>query len=189
MTRTGRRWKRRALFDARYVRMESRRAYRLAFLLFWSVLLYFATERYILGLGVVTDRSMVPTMAEGSHFLINKYIYRLTQPQRGDVIVFARQSYQPEQPEAQRYVKRVIALGGETLLIKAGKVFINGRELSEPYVLGTTYPRLGPLRVPEGACFVMGDNRPRSEDSRHFGPVALKELEGRITPHKLFAFF
>ena len=98
-------WRRRVLFDWRFVSLESRRSYRMACMLFWSVLLYFAFQRYVIILGVISDRSMLPTLAEGQYFLVNKYIYHLSHPKRGDIIVL----HWWVSP-AEEYVKRVIGL-------------------------------------------------------------------------------
>jgi signal peptidase I len=165
------------------VRVESRRAYRLAFILFWSIILYVFCEEYIVSLGIITDRSMLPILPDGSYFLVNKYAYRLSPPQRGDVVVLRVSLDEPEP-----YVKRVIGLEGETLLIRAGDVYINGQLLSEPYALGATLPDLGPYQIEENRYFVMGDNRTVSEDSRHFGSVPRNRIDGKITPEKLFPF-
>jgi len=175
--------RRRAWFRWRFVKGESRRSYRLAFLLFWSLLLYFICQRYVVSLGIVTDKSMLPTLPEGSYFLVNKYVYHLTRPARGDIVVLRGPAYTSEE-----YVKRVIGLEGDMLLIRGGAVYLNGHRLIEPYAVGATFPDLGPLRVGPGMYYVMGDNRVRSEDSRAFGPVALRDLEGKISPGKLFSF-
>ena len=176
-------WTRRAAFDRRYVREESRRAYRLACILFWSILLYFVCQRYVVSLGIVAERSMLPLLSEGEYFLVNKYIYHFVRPQRGDVVVLRRNAATSDQ-----YVKRVIGLEGEVLRITSGRVYVNGRLLAEPYVLGGTFPDFGPYRIPVGSYFVMGDNREQSEDSRWFGSVALREIEGKIKPGQLFTF-
>ena len=175
--------KRRTLFDARYIRDESRRSYRMALLLFWSVLLYIVFERYVVGLGVVVERSMLPTMTEGNYFFINKYIYRLHPPRRGDIVVLRHGELQEE-----TYVKRIIGLEGDTVRMTRGQVYLNGHPLSEPYVLKQPYPDFGPHLVAPKTCFVMGDNRAESEDSRKFGDVPLDELQGRISPGTLFSF-
>ena len=172
------------LFDSRFVRTESRRSYRMACLLFWSLLLYFFCQRYVTTLGVIKERSMLPTLAEDSTFLVNKYIYHLTRPKRGDIIVL-----RPGSSESDEYVKRVIGLPGETIQARRGRMVVDGRPLDEPYVLGETWPEFGPLQIPLGRYFVMGDNRAQSEDSRAFGPVSLKQIEGRITPGRWFDFW
>ena len=130
-------WKRRVPFDWHFVPVESRRAYSLACILFWSILLYFGCQRYVVSLGVVAERSMLPTLTEESYFLVNKYIYYFVRPMRGDIIVLRSKTY-------EEYVKRVIALEGETLLIAGGHVYVNGQVLPEPYVVGKTFPDWGP---------------------------------------------
>lgn len=181
---TGRQsWQKRTLFDARFVRFESRRTYRLAFILFWSVLLFFFFHSHIIGLGVVADRSMMPVLSDGSYFLINKYVYSLKRPERGDVVVFRSGNYASEE-----YVKRIIGMEGDVLQIRGGHVFINGFRLIEPYVYGPTFPDMGPLRIGADRYFVMGDNRIVSEDSRFFGTISLRDIIGKIKPGELFAF-
>lgn len=76
-------WKPRAFFDSRFVKTEHRRAYRLAFILFWSILMYFLVQRYVVSAGVVTDISMQPSLPEGSYYLLNKYLYVFGLPERG----------------------------------------------------------------------------------------------------------
>ena len=175
--------RRRAWFDWRFVKGESRRAYRLAFLLFWSLLLYFFCQRYVVTMGIVTDRSMLPALAPGNYVLVNKYIYHVSRPKRGDIAVI-----RPRVQGSEEYVKRVIGLPGETVLIRSGHVYIDGRRLVEPYVLSPTLPDAGPYRLGKEQYFVLGDNRPESDDSRFFGPVELKDLEGKISPRELFRF-
>ncbi len=166
----------RAFFNWRFVRQERRRSnYRALGLLLALVLLYLFLHRFVVGTGIVTDRSMLPTLPEGSYYLIHKYRYRLAAPQRGDVVVFRG----PDEPK-ELYVKRVIALPGDTLTIAQGQVFVNGQPLAEPYSKGRTYPPMGPLQIQEGTYFVMGDNRQESYDSRIFGPIPLNRLEGKI---------
>lgn len=176
--------RRRALFDPHLVRTESRRSYRLAFILFWSILLTFLFQRYVISLGIITDRSMSPTLRDGEHVLVNKYIYRLTRPKRGEVVVLRRAAF-----ETEEYVKRVVGLSGEKIAIRSGVIYINGRRLEEPYAVGETYPDQPPRHLGPREYFVLGDNRLSSEDSRHFGEVRLDQLEGRVTPDRLFEFF
>jgi signal peptidase I len=76
-------------------------------------------------------------------------------------------------------IKRVIALAGETIETRGGQVFINGQGLVEPYLSHETSGTYGPLTVPEGQVFVMGDNRGASNDSRVFGPVTTERIVGR----------
>ena len=174
-------WKRRVFFDLRFVKTEHRRSYRLAFILFWSILMYFLVQRYVVSAGVVTDISMHPSLPEGNYYLVNKYLYVFALPERGDIVVLRRDRFASEQ-----YVKRVIGLPGERLLIRSGAVYINGRQLKEPYALGSTFPDLGPLTIEKETYFVMGDNRPVSEDSRHYGAVPVTHIQGKIRSDRLF---
>lgn len=177
------RWKHRVLFDWRYVPEESRRAYRLACLLFWSILLWLVFQHAVIGVGIIHEQSMLPTLSEGSYFLINKYAYRVHHPARGDIVVI-----RPNPQLREQYVKRVIGLPAETLLIQGGAVYLNGHRLIEPYALGPTLPDFGPYHIAPQTYFVMGDHRAVSVDSRSFGAVFHDQIEGKIVPGELFSF-
>lgn len=168
-------WKKRSFFSWRYVPNESRRAYRLALILFGSIWMYFFFERYVVNMGIVTDQSMRPTLREHQYCIVQNYIYRFTKPNRGDIVVV-----QPDSLSDEHLVKRIVGLGGETFEIVDGDVYINGQQLAEPYAIGPTQPNLGPFRIEEEAYFVMGDNRLESEDSRHFGSIPLKNIRGKV---------
>ena len=174
---------RRTFFDPRFVRGEQRRSYRLAFILFWSILMYFFFSHYVISIGIVRETSMVPTLPEGGTYLVNKYVYYFTRPQREDIVVLRRDAHTSE------LVKRVIGLEGETVVVRGGHVYINGRRLEEPYALGDTYPDFGPHGIEKDTYFILGDNREESEDSRHFGPVPFRNIEGKIKPGMLFPFY
>jgi signal peptidase I len=176
---------RKVFFDWHYVRglREHRRHYRLAFILFWSILAGYFFQAYVVSLGLVIDRSMHPTLAKEGYYLVNKYVYHLVTPERGDIVVFKRT------PDAAVLdAKRIIGLPGETVLIKSGDVYIDGQRLEEHYAVGKSHPDLGPLSVAEGTYYVLGDSRWVREDSRDFGPIPLKKIEGKIAPDKLFPF-
>ncbi len=109
--------------------------------------------------------SMEKTVPVDSRHLGLKCAYWFSGPERGDIIVFDA----PEKEDTE-YLKRVIGLPGETVEIKAGKVYIDGALLVEDYINGTPKEEdLGPFHVPEGCVFVMGDNRNNSHDSRYWG--------------------
>ncbi len=118
--------------------------------------------------------SMEPTLDEGDRILINRVTYHFRQPKTGDIIVF----HSPVR-EGEDLVKRVIAVGGDTLSISHGTVSVNGVALSEPYLLeqgfAGDYPE---TKIPAGQLFVMGDNRNNSGDSRFFGPIEGKAVIG-----------
>ena len=115
---------------------------------------------------------------------VNKYIYHLKRPERGDVVVL-----RPPGNKRWRYVKRVIGLGGDTLRIRSGKVYLNDQPLEEPYAVGPTGPNMEPRQVPADSVYVLGDNRLNSEDSRLFGSVSMKSIEGKIKPGRWFSLW
>ncbi len=136
----------------------------------------------------VLGLSMYPTLDDNDYLIATKIDYRLHPPQRGDIIIM-RDPYD----STKDFIKRVIALPGEQLLIRDGHVYIDGRLLPEPYVrsdepwvTNANYPLPGPggaapepLVIPPNEYFVMGDNRNASSDSRMFGPVARDRIEAR----------
>lgn len=123
---------------------------------------------------LVQSISMQPNLKEGDLVLVNRLVYNFSEPKRGDVIVFQN----PINPEDVPYIKRIIGLPGDTVLIDQGKVMINGQLLSEPY-LSVTTQRGGEFTIPEGEYFVMGDNRNNSSDSRAWGNVPAEHIIGR----------
>jgi signal peptidase I len=125
----------------------------------------------------IPSTSMVPTLEIGDRVLVNKFIYRFQEPARGDVVVFVA----PEDKNMD-LIKRVIAVGGQTVSIDNGYVSVDGKRLDEPYVQDAnrdTYTLPKPVRVPEGYVWVMGDNRANSSDSRVIGPQPVTGLLGK----------
>lgn len=142
----------------------------------------------------IPSGSMEPTLMPGDRILVNRLAYRFGHVERGDVIVFADPTPTTEhrsilggvlhwlgegigvvRPENDDFIKRVIALPGETWEIKDGVVYVNGAKLDEPYV-NQAEPdtrSFGPETVPDGMLFVMGDNRLHSGDSRFPPPGGL----------------
>ncbi len=167
---------RRQFFHPRFLPRERRKGNIRALLgLAFGIALFLLCDRYLLGAGKVTDVSMLPTLPQGRYLLIHKWTYRLRPPRRGEIVVL-----RPPGETRWSYVKRVVGLAGETLSIRSGEVFVDDRLLREPYALGKTYPEMEPLRIPESAYFVLGDNRADSEDSRQFGPVPRGRILGKI---------
>ncbi len=124
----------------------------------------------------VEGTSMLPRLEDSDRLFINKFVYHFTSVERGDVVVF----HYPRDPE-KSYIKRVIALPGDTLRIDHGKVFVNGTPLREPYV-----PRVyrdnrsvAEMVIPAGDYYMMGDHRSISSDSRDFGPVDRSLIYGK----------
>jgi len=124
---------------------------------------------------VVEGRSMHPTLHETERLMVNKVIYRFDQPKYGDIVVF---EYEP----GRDFIKRVIGTPGDKIEIKTGRVYINGQLLEEPYLLDNMEMNdFGPVEVPPGFLFLMGDYRINSMDSRdpRVGFVSLEDLKGR----------
>lgn len=126
-----------------------------------AVVLAFFIRYFIVELYMVEGPSMRPTLVNSERLIVNKFIYRFKTPERGDVLVFRY----PQDP-SRDFIKRVIAIPGDTIELKEGRVFVNGQLLNEPYILEKTRGSYPLATVPEGRIFVMGDNRNNSEDSR-----------------------
>lgn len=122
----------------------------------------------------VDGPSMEPTLFTGERLLVDKFSYRLHPPGRGDVVVFRNPRNLRED-----YIKRVVGLPGDTVEMRLGRLYVNGQPVPEPYVLRDGISTYGPEQIPPGYCFVLGDNRANSRDSRFFGPVPLQLLKGR----------
>ena len=138
---------------------------------------------------------MEPTLLVGDYLLVNKFIYgikipftqtkvfQLVNPRRGDIIVFPYPVY-----PSKDFIKRVIGTGGEKVEIIQGEIYINDRRISDPWghfeKIGPAdilqrIENLGPVIVPEGSLFVMGDNRNNSEDSRFWGFLRVNTVVGK----------
>src|ERR1700685_2748698 len=124
----------------------------------------------------VEGTSMAPLLSDQERIFINKFVYRFTPIARGDVVVF----WYPLD-HSQSVIRRVIASPGGTVAWRASHLYVNGKELVEPYVPpsyldGSSY---GPVQIPNGNYFVMGDHRDSSNDSRVFGPVSRPYIYGK----------
>ncbi|HKM42576.1 MAG TPA: signal peptidase I [Limnochordia bacterium] len=120
----------------------------------------------------VDGASMENTLFHGERLMVDKLTYRFRDPRRGEIIVLNM--------PGTRFIKRVIAVGGDTIEERLGVVYVNGLPTDEPYVDNRTTMTWGPFTVPEGHVWVMGDNRPRSDDSRGtVGFLALRDIVGR----------
>lgn len=125
---------------------------------------------------MIPTSSMIPTIQIGERVLANKFIYRFESPKTGDVVVFDDPTN-----SVPTLIKRVIAVGGQTVDLVNGVVLVDGEPLDEPYTYGKPSepgPVPLPYTVPEGSVWVMGDNRPNSQDSRWFEAVPLSQIRG-----------
>jgi signal peptidase I len=147
----------------------------------------------------IPSASMRDTLLEGDRVMVNKLAFRFGEPHHGDVIVFdspleehhvgenllqaavrnVAEALGLSTPDSA-LIKRVIALGGDTLEIRDNTIFINGGALDEPYLTrAVRMADFGPIEIPANHVFVMGDNRNQSEDSRFFGPIHESSIIGR----------
>lgn len=147
----------------------------------------------------IPSGSMRETLEVGDRVMVNKLAYRFGEPSHGDVVVFDNPLIDHHDGENflgaivrnvaealglstpdSALIKRVIAIGGDTLQIQGNMVYVNGEPIDEPYLTRSVrMPDFGPIDIPAGHMFVMGDNRNQSEDSRVFGPVHESTIIGR----------
>ena len=161
-----------------------------------AILIALFIRTFIICAYKIPSRSMVQTLLVGDHILVNKFLYGVKipllrntiipvrEPKRGEIVVFIFPN-----DRSKDFIKRVIGVGGDTIEIKNKKIFINGKEYSDSYGIysdniiypATMQPRdnYGPVTVPKNSIFVMGDNRDESLDSRFWGFVDLKDVEGK----------
>ncbi|HEX9362302.1 MAG TPA: signal peptidase I [Candidatus Dormibacteraeota bacterium] len=146
-----------------------------------AVILYFGISFAVQAVHV-EGLSMFATLDNDDYLIANKIDYRFHPPQRGDIVIL-----RPPTNNSTDFIKRIIALPGERLLIRDGVVYINGHRLEEPYLpdAWTQQTNAGKWSAGNGAVippnqyFVMGDNRNRSQDSRFFGPIDRDRIDGK----------
>lgn len=129
----------------------------------------------------VSGDSMVPTFHSGDYLITEKVTYRFSEPKRGDIIVLKN-----PRDESEDFIKRIIALPGDTIRIENNSVFINNKQLKESYLPANTPTPFGPfltegttIKAGPNQYFVLGDNRTRSSDSREWGSITKEEIVGR----------
>lgn len=129
---------------------------------------------YVVSFGRVSGISMEPTLKDGEWILIKKFAYHYKSPQPGDIVMIERKAQQ------EQLVKRVVAAEGDEIWSEFGKLHLNGQLQTEGYVRERMIGEVASTIVPKGYVYVLGDNRNKSEDSRNFGLVPLREIKGRI---------
>ena len=147
----------------------------------------------------IPSESMVPTLLIGDRVLVNKLVYDFGEPQHGDVIVFENPSLQDADGNVieavwdwlveglgfstdptKDFIKRVVGLPGDTVEMKNGKVYVNGERIPEPYISNRGAQDFAPTQVEPDHVFVMGDNRPNSQDSRSaLGQIPIDKIVGK----------
>ena len=133
----------------------------------------------------IPSESMTPMLQVGDRIIVEKLSYRLRLPQRGDIVVFSATPELRSQNLKDDLVKRVIGLPGDTLVIDSGKLFLNGKRITEPYLQESPNYNYGPATVPQNQYFVLGDNRNHSYDSHLWGFLPKQNLIG----HAAFRFY
>jgi signal peptidase I len=136
----------------------------------------FVLASYVFQLSYVDGDSMLPSLQDGEYTIVNKLIYRLHAPQRGDIVVF-----QAPDEEDKDYIKRVVALPGETVSIENGWVIVKGLKVNEPYILNRPERPYSEIKLGPDELFVLGDNRQNSTDSRVFGGLSRKRILGKAS--------
>ncbi|MFD1952697.1 signal peptidase I [Paenibacillus thailandensis] len=158
----------------------------------FAVLLVFVIRTFLFSPFIVEGPSMEPNFYTGERLIVNKILYKFREPERGEVVVF----HVPEQ--GRDFIKRVIAVSGDTIKVDGDDVYVNGEKIEEPYLAeaiqeahargelynngpNPNYPnsRQSETTVPEGSIFAMGDHRNNSQDSRDIGFISEKEIVGR----------
>jgi signal peptidase I len=140
-----------------------------------AFVLALVVQQFLVKPFAIPSPSMEPTLVEGDRVLVNRLVYHFRSPERGDVIVF----HPPGRPESDPFIKRVVAVGGDTIQVSNGYLYVNGVRQDEAYI--KEYPVVGDFEeteIPRGCVWVMGDNRNNSGDSRVFGPVGLDAIMG-----------
>ena len=125
----------------------------------------------------VEGQSMAHTLEDKDRLIVNKLVYRISEPRRGDIVML----YYPLNPD-KSFVKRVIAEEGDSVRIVDGRVYVNDIPLQDDYVADEfrSHDDWGPQNIPEGYYFVMGDHRNNSSDSRHWGMVPKRYIIGKV---------
>ncbi|UMZ73339.1 signal peptidase I [Natranaerofaba carboxydovora] len=140
-----------------------------------AVLIALLIRHFVVEIFLVEGQSMYPTLSHSERLVVNKFWYRLDEPERDDIVVF---SYN----ENKDFIKRVIGLPGEEIKIDEGEVHLDGEPLEEDYYTsGSRNDNFGPEVVPENHYFVLGDNRDNSMDSRSesVGYVSQEQIKGK----------
>jgi signal peptidase I len=138
-----------------------------------AVLLALIISHFVAQTTYVRGYSMEPNLHDQERLITEKMSYHFRAPQRGDIVIIGVGEGQIP------LIKRVVGLPGETLAIHGNQVYINGLPLSEPYLTNVVQQDFGPVHVPVGCFFAMGDNRGASADSRTYGPFHLDQILGR----------
>ncbi len=150
-----------------------------------AVILGLLISKFVIQRSEVVGRSMEDTLHNDDQLIVDKLSLHFSHPQRGDIVTVNGAKTHKKDENVGMLVKRVIAIPGDTLDFKDGKVIVNGEEIEENYLNVGTYTMepfgwKGEITIPAGHYFVLGDNRGNSADSRIFGPVPEDAIEGKV---------
>jgi len=142
-----------------------------------AIILSLVLRAYVVEGRVIPSGSMLPTIKIEDRVLVNKFVYDISSPERGDIIVFSPPASLGAEYD---FIKRVVGLPGETIEITDGTVYVNGQHLEEDYIEEKPNYCFGPVRVPDNALFVLGDNRNKSFDSHAWGSwLTIDNVKGK----------
>ena len=144
-----------------------------------AVILAFGIWTFVAEARYIPSSSMEPTLEINDRLIIEKMSYRFREPVRGDVVVFNPTEALKAQDFNDAFIKRIIGLPGETVLVREGKVYVNGEQITEKYIAEDPNYDYGPVVVPEGEYLVLGDNRNNSYDSHYWGFVPQDKIIGK----------
>ena len=154
--------------------MPARKSLRFAMDALAGALLMIAVHAFVIQVSIVRGNSMEPALHDGDRLVVDRVTYSMADVDRGDVVVLRY----PRNPDVD-FVKRVVAVPGDRVAMRAGVLFVNG-EAADDYGSIQDLASMDELMVPSDAFFVLGDNRPVSCDSREFGLVAQDLIKGRV---------
>lgn len=159
---------------------EVRQSYILVCVVLWSAIAFLFIHRFVLSAVIVDGRSMLPTLFPGEQCIVNGWLPYFRDYKRGDLVVIR------DEARGEFMVKRIVGLPNERVRIRQGKVYVNDTVLREPYLSRGTVTDAQELagtvyKLSVGEYFVLGDNRPLSEDSRFYGAVDRSKLVGLIS--------
>lgn len=163
-----------------------------------AVLLALFIRTFVVQAFKIPSGSMLPTLKIGDHLLVNKFIYGIRNPFTGNILIPIGKPHHGDvvvfrfpKDRTVDYIKRVVGVEGDTIQVRDKKVYVNDQLVEEPHAQYTTNfimsaaegPRdnFGPVKVPEGDIFVMGDNRDNSYDSRFWGFVDQRDILGKAS--------
>jgi signal peptidase I len=150
-----------------------------------ALIVAFVVKTFLIQAFYIPSASMDPELRVGDRVLVNKLSYKVHDVHRGDIAVFERPQCDLTDPAIKDLIKRVIGLGGETVEARNGHILVNGKPINEEYLpKDQRTADFGPVDVPKGYVWMMGDNRENSKDSRFLcnngpTPIAEKDIVGR----------